>query len=143
MSTSAYTATELGAAYPHLVAHTFERERHIVHEILGYDTDWCNVSTGEQSRTVTYTYHAPGVLEPITGRITPERLTIVGWCDGCPFRGCDGCRFQGGTDPAKRANSLVVWDNWAGKDERPAAPTADRSEPPRFDCTEQEGLPTW
>ena len=120
MSTRAYTATELGATYPHLIARTFDGDRHIVHEILGYGTAWCNVSTGEQSRTVTYTYRAPGVLEPITGRITPDRLTIVGWCDGCPFRGCSGCRFQGGTGPAKRANSPVVWENTGSSTSVPA-----------------------
>jgi hypothetical protein len=67
--------------------------------------------------------------------------------EGCPWSGCAGCRYQGGIDPdappADVTNQLVLWDNWDGKDGRPAASTADLPEPPRFDLTEQEGLPTW
>lgn len=45
----------------------------------------------------------------------------------CPFAACESCPFKGGMTPNVCANSAVIWDNWSGKDERPAASTAGRS----------------
>ena len=57
-------------------------------------------------------------------------------CPGCPFKGCPGCRYQG--DPvAAQANpgdatcdkAHLTCENGGGNDERPTAPTVDRSKP--------------
>jgi hypothetical protein len=64
--------------------------------------------------------------------------------DGCPWSGCQGCAYQGGVDPTKGANSLVVWENGGGKDGRSPAPTDDLPEPPLIAYeAPKEGLPTW
>jgi hypothetical protein len=100
MSLHTYTAADLGITGPHLIAHTLDGDRLIVDEVLGYVVDWCNVSTREHHRSAVFTYRAPGVDEPITGRVPVRRLTVAGLhCDGCPWRGCESCEYKGGTDP--------------------------------------------
>jgi hypothetical protein len=100
MSLRNYTAADLGITGPHLIAHTLDGDRLIVDEVLGYVVDWCNVSTREHHRSAVFTYRAPGVDEPITGRVPVRRLTVAGLhCDGCPWRGCESCEYKGGTDP--------------------------------------------
>ena len=49
-------------------------------------------------------------------------------CEWCPFPDCDSCAYKGGeTVTAQRDSGARMCDNGAGNDERPAAPTADRS----------------
>jgi hypothetical protein len=83
MSLRNYTAADLGITGPHLIAHTLDGDRPIVDEVLGYVVDRCNVTARTKEWTAVFTYRAPGVDEPITGRVPVRRLTVAGLhCDG-------------------------------------------------------------
>lgn len=56
MSYRHHTAADLGITGPHLVCRTIDGDENVVLEVLGYDTEWANVSTGDRHDVVRYRY---------------------------------------------------------------------------------------